>query len=167
MKKPRWMQTKPVILYWFTSRRSNLNWNIRESPFSLWRNPSLITNVVHFVNQDWNPHFPPASRTSLPLSWISPVNVCPPAWSRVFSEPKWKSGQLKSRWNRGKIGTIYEENRSISGQKTSQIMFFLSFYQANLYAPIFLQDKNANSEHIRGLFPFAPNSEHCSDFRSS
>ena len=63
------------------------------------------------------------------------------------------------------IGTIYNENRSISGQKTSQIMFYLSFYQANLYAPIFLQgstlcvlDKNANSEHIRSTFPI------CSEF---
>ena len=44
-------------------------------------------------------------------------------------------------------------------------MFYLSFYQANLYAPIFLQgstlcvlDKNANSEHIRSIFPI------CSEF---
>ena len=48
-------------------------------------------------------------------------------WGRVFSEPKWKSGQLKSRRNRGKIGTIYNKNRSISGQKTSQVMFYFSF----------------------------------------
>ena len=72
-------QTCDLILIYI--KKSNLNWNIRESPFSLWRNPSLITNVVHFVNQDWNPQFSPASRASLPLSWISPVNVCPPAWS--------------------------------------------------------------------------------------
>ena len=39
-------------------------------------------------------------------------------------------------------------------------MFYLSFCQANLYAPIFLcvLDKNANSEHIRSTFAI------CSEF---
>jgi hypothetical protein len=50
-------------------------------------------------------------------------------------------------------GTIYHENWSISGQKTSQIMFYFSFHQANLYAPMFLQIRS----RFGALSPFAPN----------
>ena len=149
-----------------------LNW------WTLWRVSFLASGVSSSSFTSASLTFPLSPSAKYLLTVTTPgldkfsAVASSPWWSRpiidsirVFSEPKWKSGQMKSRWNRSKIGTIYEENRSKSGQKTSQIMFYLSFYQANLYAPIFLQgstlcvlDKNANSEHIRSTFPI------CSEF---
>ena len=123
-----------------------------EQLFTIWRQPGL-----GFVNTDL---LMSQIGSNLRFSQLQPLRPSHTDQSehsfqtRVFSEAKWKSGQLESRWNLGKIGKTYDENRSISGQKRSQRMFQLSFYQANLC----VSEENANLEHIRSTFPI------CSEF---